>query len=136
MYECDCTDGFELDPNGYSCRGKEIIKENVKKIKSKIITALNITFDLLNNNNNIVDSNRFDEDILYQKSMSFSAHLEGFNNLDAQNESGIVTNDSLIEKIMFIEEEIKTRSASSSVTIVNSSVSSQTTISYFDAAMG
>lgn len=26
MYECDCTDGFELDSNGYSCRGKDVLK--------------------------------------------------------------------------------------------------------------
>lgn len=22
MYECDCTEGFELNKNGYSCQGK------------------------------------------------------------------------------------------------------------------
>lgn len=26
MYECDCTDGFELDSNGYSCRGIIVVK--------------------------------------------------------------------------------------------------------------
>lgn len=23
MYECDCTEGYELNKNGYSCQGKE-----------------------------------------------------------------------------------------------------------------
>ncbi|CAO1339330.1 unnamed protein product [Diamesa serratosioi] len=120
MYECDCTDGFELDPNGYSCR------------------ALNSTFELLNTNN-IVEINQIDEDILYQKSMSFSAHLEGFNNLDIQNESSIMVNDSLIENKMLIEKEttninISISLANSSLETVNSIPSTETTISYFEAA--
>lgn len=42
MYECDCTEGYELNKNGYSCQGKlrwlffEIEKINTKNNSNKI----------------------------------------------------------------------------------------------------
>lgn len=95
-----------------------------------------MTFELLNNNT--VESNQIDEDVLYQKSMSFSAHLEGFNNLNAQNESVIMKNDSSKEKNLYIEKDdelIKSTPSltNSSVTVINSSILTQTPNSHFDA---
>lgn len=31
MYECDCTDGYELNKNGYSCQGK-LTKKTIENI--------------------------------------------------------------------------------------------------------
>lgn len=31
MYECDCTDGYELNKNGYSCQGK-LTKKTMQNI--------------------------------------------------------------------------------------------------------
>lgn len=93
-----------------------------------------MTFELLNNN--IVESNQIDEDVLYQKSMSFSAHLEGFNNLNSQNESVITKNDSSKEKNLYIENDEKIKSTpsltNSSVTVINS-ILTRTQNSHFDA---
>lgn len=70
--------------------------------------------------------------------MSFSAHLEGFNKLNAQNESVIMKNDSSKEKNLYIErddENIKSTPSltNSSVTVIISSISTQTPNSYFEA---
>lgn len=137
MYECDCTDGFELDPNGYSCRGKDILNYLFNIQKYNIFVALNTTFEMLNKNNNEVESNQIDEDVIYQKSMSFSAHLEGFNNLNAQNETEIMDKDNLIVKNQFIEKDdvnvVSLKSiTNSSVTLVNSSISTQTTATHLE----
>lgn len=32
MYECDCTEGYELNKNGYSCQGK--LGKTARKIRS------------------------------------------------------------------------------------------------------
>lgn len=91
----------------------------------------------MNKNNNQVESNQIDEDVLYQNSMSFSAHLEGFNNLNAQNESEIMDNDNLIVKNQFVEKDdvnvISLKSlTNSSVTLVTSSISTQTKATHFE----
>lgn len=33
MYECDCTEGYELNKNGYSCQGKSFFSEQTNKQK-------------------------------------------------------------------------------------------------------
>ncbi|XP_062543336.1 basement membrane proteoglycan [Armigeres subalbatus] len=51
MYECDCTEGFELDKNGYSCQ--EINSTTTDENMSAV-----------------------EEDVLYQRGASFSAKLD------------------------------------------------------------
>lgn len=69
--------------------------------------------------------------------MSFSAHLEGFSNLNDQNESLIMDNVSLIEKNLYIEKDNESSNplslTNSSTTIINLPISTQTTNSYFEA---
>lgn len=61
MFECDCTQGFELNQDGYSCR------------------ASNISINVLNDNNNLNSVKNDDyssSDVFYQKGVSFSAKLD------------------------------------------------------------
>ncbi|KAG4076471.1 hypothetical protein HA402_005914 [Bradysia odoriphaga] len=54
MYECDCTEGYELNQNGYSCQ------------------EINSTFP----QNELNDKTEDETDVLYQKGASFSAKLD------------------------------------------------------------
>lgn len=60
MFECDCTHGYELNLDGYSCKPN------------------NISYNLS------INESKFDEDygssdVFYQKGVSFSAKLEDSN---------------------------------------------------------
>ncbi|XP_055379574.1 uncharacterized protein DDB_G0283357 [Condylostylus longicornis] len=85
MYECDCYEGYELNKNGYSCQE-------------------------LNNTYLQDGSLRSEEDILYQKGVSFSAKLESNSNinnnfnsnyidLNSENSNGIEDTDNSYENI-------------------------------------
>lgn len=55
MFECDCTLGYELKLDGYSCKPN------------------NISFSL---NETKINGEYISSDVFYQKGVSFSAHLD------------------------------------------------------------
>lgn len=57
MFECDCTPGYELNLDGYSCRPR------------------NISFSFSYNESKF-DDDYSNSDVFYQKGVSFSAKLE------------------------------------------------------------
>lgn len=72
MFECDCTHGYELDLDGYSCKPFNISNSNLSSHESKPEDDFNSS------------------DVFYQKGVSFSAKLdndsEQFNNNDVSND--------------------------------------------------
>lgn len=67
MFECDCTHGYELNLDGYSCKPN------------------NISYNLS------INESKYDEDygtsdVFYQKGVSFSAKLEDDTNHNEVNE--------------------------------------------------
>ena len=65
MFECDCTQGYELNFDGYSCKPNNISydhKLNESKLEEDYSTS----------------------DVFYQRGVSFSAKLEDVRNEDNQ----------------------------------------------------
>jgi len=58
MFECDCTQGYELSSDGYTCR------------------TTNISLNNSHNNNDVQEEEEEASDIFYQKGVSFSAKLD------------------------------------------------------------
>lgn len=69
MFECDCTQGYELDVDGYTCK------------------ANNISFGVTLNESKF-DSDYSSSDVFYQKGILFSAKLE-----DAKEKSSELPDD-------------------------------------------
>lgn len=69
MFECECTRGYELDLDGYSCKASNI--------------SYGVSF-----NDTKIDSEYSSSDVFYQKGISFSAKLE-----DANEKSSEVADD-------------------------------------------
>lgn len=67
MFECDCTQGYELNLDGYSCKPN------------------NISYNLSFNESKLVDDDDYtSSDVFYQKGVSFSAKLD---DIDEHNNS-------------------------------------------------
>lgn len=61
MFECDCTQGYELNLDGYSCKPNNIsYNPSLNELK--------------------LDENYSTSDVFYQKGVLFSAKLEDINN--------------------------------------------------------
>lgn len=58
MFECSCTHGYELNPDGYSCQTEQNNISNIFTNESKY------------------DEDSIASDVFYQKGVSFSAKLE------------------------------------------------------------
>lgn len=58
MFECDCTHGYELNLDGYSCRPS------------------NISANFSSNESKLDDDDYSSSDVFYQKGVSFSAKLD------------------------------------------------------------
>lgn len=73
MFECDCTHGYELNLDGYTC------------------TPNNISNNLSSNESKL-DDDYGSSDVFYQKGVSFSAKLE---ESTAENTSNKITNNEI-----------------------------------------
>lgn len=69
MFECDCTQGYELNLDGYSCK------------------PTNISYNLSLNESKPDDDDYSSSDVFYQKGVSFSAKLDDIddNNISKNN---------------------------------------------------
>lgn len=75
MFECECTRGYELKPDGYSCK------------------PINISNDFSYNESGKYDDDYSTSDIFYQKGVSFSATLDDSHEHNKVGASEIGKND-------------------------------------------
>lgn len=68
MFECDCTQGYELDLDGYNCKHTNISLNETK-----------------------LDDDYSSTDVFYQKGISFSAKLEDAGEKSSEDDS--IAND-------------------------------------------
>lgn len=73
MFECDCTQGYELNLDGYSCKPNNI-SYNHTSSESKL------------------DEDYSTSDVFYQRGVSFSAELENVSNQGSVNDVRKVDN--------------------------------------------
>lgn len=66
MFECDCTQGYELNLDGYSCKPN------------------NISYNLSSSESKLDEDDYSSSDVFYQKGVSFSAKLD---DIDENNNS-------------------------------------------------